>query len=142
MLTITPPFLKKGDKVLLIATARKVCEEEMTPAINIMKTWGLEVETGKNLYAQHNQFAGTDEKRAADLQQALDHSSARAVIIARGGYGTMRIIDRIDFARFRQHPKWIAGYSDVTVLHNHLFNLGYCSLHSTMPVNIQQDPGA
>jgi muramoyltetrapeptide carboxypeptidase len=139
---ITPPYLKKGDTILLIATARKVSKEEMLPAITTMKQWGLKVEEGKHLYSASNQFAGTDEQRAEDLQKALDHSEARAIIVARGGYGTIRLMDRINFKKFKKNPKWVIGYSDVTVLHNELYNLGFCSLHATMPINFTKHAGA
>src|SRR4051812_28336192 len=99
---IRPPYLKKGDLILLIASARKVSREEMAPAITAMCSWGLEVEEGPHLYCSSNQFAGTDEERASDLQWALDHPRAKAFIVARGGYGTMRIIDRISFEGFKR----------------------------------------
>jgi muramoyltetrapeptide carboxypeptidase len=137
-----PPYLKKGDTILLIATARKVSREEMAPAIAIMRGWGLKVEEGPHLYSSDNQFAGSDEERASDLQWALDHPTAKAFIIARGGYGTMRIMDRVNFEGFKKFPKWAIGYSDVTVLHNYLYNIGYCSLHATMPINFTKDEGA
>ena len=137
-----PPYLKKGDTILLIATARKVSKEEMLPAITTMRSWGLKVVEGKHLYSSSNQFAGTDKERASDLQTALDHPKARAIIIARGGYGTIRLMDGLDFKKFKKNPKWVIGYSDVTVLHSHLFNLGFCSLHATMPINFTKHGGA
>ncbi len=135
---ITPPFLTQGDKVAIVSTARKISPADVLPAIRIFRGWGLEVLEGKHLYAVHNQFAGSDEERLADLQHALDDENIRAVICSRGGYGTVRIIDRLDFTRFLQNPKWIVGYSDVTVLHSHIHrNFGIETLHAMMPVNFR-----
>jgi len=134
----TPPYLKKGDRIAIVSPARKISREEMAPAIRMFTAWGLEVVEGEHLYASHAQFAGSDEQRKADMQRMLDDDSIRAVICARGGYGTVRIIDRLDFSRFVQHPKWIAGFSDVTVLHSHIhshFNIE--TLHAIMPVNFK-----
>lgn len=132
---IQPPFLKKGDKIAIIASARKISLEELQPAIEVFQSWGLEVVLGKNLFRAEHQFSGSDEERAEDLQAALNDDSVRAVISARGGYGTMRIIDKIDFAKFRSQPKWVIGYSDITVLHSHIHNFGIETLHATMPIN-------
>lgn len=129
--------LKKGDVVALVATARKVSPEEMAPAIARLRSWGLEVKIPEVLYDADNQFAGSDEHRALLLQKMLDDSVVKAVFCCRGGYGTVRIIDRLDFSRFVQCPKWIVGYSDVTVLHSHIHTmLGIPTLHGTMPVNM------
>ncbi len=89
-----PAYLAKGDTILLIATARKISEEELNPAISELKKWGLKVELGPNIYKSRHQFAGTDQQRAADLQWAIDHPKAKAILIARGGYGTIRIMDK------------------------------------------------
>jgi muramoyltetrapeptide carboxypeptidase len=129
---ISPSFLKPGDKVLIIATARKISSEEVENTSNLLKSWEYEVELGPNLLKEHHQYSGTDDERAADLQWALDHPTAGAILIARGGYGTLKIIDRVLFGRFIGRPKWICGYSDVTVLHSHLHRIGYRSLHCTM----------
>lgn len=133
---LTPAILQKGDKIALIATARKISEAEITPAIQVLNSWGLEVVLGKNLFAIEHQFAGTIKQRTSDLQQALNNPEIKAIICARGGYGTVQLIDRIDFTYFIKHPKWIIGYSDVTVLHNHIHqNFGIPTLHATMPIN-------
>ncbi len=116
--------------------------EELQPALDLFKNNGLEVVFGKNLFGSEHQFSGTDGERAADLQQMLDDPSVKAVISARGGYGTMRIIDMIDFTTFRKHPKWIIGYSDITVLHSHIHNFGIETLHATMPINFDKHPEA
>ena len=132
---IQAPFLKKGDKITIIASARKISLLELQPAIDVFKSWGLEVELSKNLFNSDHQFSGTDDERAGDLQAALDDASVKAIISARGGYGTVRIIDKIDFSKFKQHPKWLIGYSDITVLHSHIHNFGIETMHATMPIN-------
>jgi muramoyltetrapeptide carboxypeptidase len=136
---LQPPFLKKGDTIGLVAPARKIAPEEIAFAVDTFKQWGLQVKESKHLFGACNQFSGTDEKRAADMQEMLDDASVSAIISVRGGYGCMRIIDRLDFSRFVHHPKWIIGYSDVTVFHSHLHNLGVQTLHATMPFNFAQD---
>lgn len=136
----TPSYIKKGDKIGIVSTARRISKEEIYPAVKIFKEWGLEVVLGKHLFEEYNQFAGTDEQRTADLQQMLDEISVKAIICARGGYGTVRIIDKLNFSNFIKKPKWIAGYSDVTVLHSHIHsNFGIETLHSTMPLNISEN---
>lgn len=137
-----PEFLKKGDKIGIIAPARKVSMEEMLPAIEILNSWGLEVVLGKNLFCEENQFSGSDEQRAEDLQTMLNDSSIKAIISARGGYGTLRIIDKIDFSEFIKQPKWIIGYSDITVLHSHIHTLGIATIHATMPINFTKNTEA
>lgn len=137
---ITPPFLTKGDAISIVATARKVSETEMKPAVEKFQSWGLKVVLGKNLFKEQNQYAGCDEERIADLQMALDDDTVKAVVIARGGYGTMRIIDKLDFTKFKSKPKWIVGYSDVTVLHTHINqNFEIETLHATMPINFPEN---
>jgi muramoyltetrapeptide carboxypeptidase len=128
----SPAPLKIGDTVLIIATARKTTPELMRPAIELLEKYGLKVELGKNLYKEQDQFAGTDKERAKDLQWAIDHKKAKAVIIAGGGYGTVRIIDEVNFIPLAKYPKWFAGFSDATVIHSRLHNMKIASLHSTM----------
>lgn len=136
----TPPYLKTGDTVAIIATARKITPEEVKPAIDIFNKWGLNVITGENLFNEKNQFAGGDELRLVDFQNALDNPEVKAIICARGGYGTIRIIDKIDFSTFIKSPKWIIGYSDITVLHSHIHKIsGIETLHATMPINFPKD---
>ncbi len=137
------PILKAGDKVSIISTARKVEPEEMKAAVGLLSGWGLRVVVPEGLYAAENQFAGSDSHRARMLQEALDDSDIRAIFCARGGYGTVRIIDRIDFSRFAESPKWIVGYSDVTVLHSHIHrHFGLPTLHATMPIHMSAAPNA
>jgi len=136
----TPLFLKKGDKIGIVAPARWVTPGEIEPALMVFESWGLEVVKGQNLYSQHKQFAGTDEQRAADMQAMLDNDSIMAIICARGGYGTVRIIDKLDFSKFADKPKWIAGYSDITALHSHIESqYGIETLHAPMPFGFKDD---
>ncbi len=131
-----PPNLQNGDKVAIISTARKISKEELKPAVEQSKAWGLEVVFGSNLFGEDNQFSGTVDQRLKDLQWALDSDEIKAVICARGGYGTVQLIDKVDFSNFKSNPKWLVGYSDVTVLHNHINqNFGIQTLHATMPIN-------
>ncbi|MES2837467.1 MAG: LD-carboxypeptidase [Bacteroidota bacterium] len=133
---ITPPYLQKGDKIAIVSTARKISETEISAAINYFKNKGFEVVLGNTIGAESNQFAGNDELRVKDFQQFLDDANIKAIVCARGGYGTMRIIDALDFSKFKQNPKWIIGYSDVTVLHSHLQHVvGVKSIHASMPIN-------
>jgi len=132
---IIPPKLKVGNKISIISTARKISLKEITPAVNILKSWGLEVILANNIFKENNQFAGTVEQRSAALQSAIDNEDIKAILCARGGYGSVQIIDNIDFSCLQKSPKWIVGFSDVTVLHSHLNNLGFATLHATMPIN-------
>lgn len=137
---ITPPYLKPGDKIAIVATARKISEEELQPALKKFTNWGFDVVLGKNIYAHENQYAGSDERRLSDFQQMLDDPSVKSIICARGGYGTVRIIDRLDFSLFVKNSKWIVGYSDITVLHSHIHsNFQIETIHALMPLNFPED---
>lgn len=136
----TIPYLRAGDRVALAAPARAVSPEEMAPAIKTLTAWGLDVVVPDGLYERQNQLAGSDIHRASLLQGLLDDPSIRAIFCARGGYGTVRIVDRLDYSGFLAHPKWIVGYSDATVLHSHIqATIGLPTLHATMPVNFPTD---
>ncbi|HET6242925.1 MAG: LD-carboxypeptidase [Bacteroidetes bacterium] len=135
-----PAYLKKGDTIGIVSTARKISPQEVAPAVEQFEKWGLKVVFGEDLFNVFHQFAGTDEQRVLDLQKMLDEPKVKAIICARGGYGTVRIIDRLDFSEFAKNPKWIAGFSDVTVLHSHIQqNLSIATLHCAMPVNFPND---
>jgi muramoyltetrapeptide carboxypeptidase len=130
---ISPPLLQPGDAVGIVAPAGFLAEADVTASLNIIRSWGLEVVLGKYLYNRRNSFAGTDNQRAADLQQMLDDKNIRAILCARGGYGTIRIMEKLRFDKFQKNPKWIVGYSDITVLHSCLQQcLGIESIHGTM----------
>ncbi len=139
---VLPSYLNKGDTVAIIATARKVSKEEIQPAVAFFESYGLSVVLGKNLFESSNQYAGTDTQRTEDLQWALNDKTIKAIIIARGGYGSVRTIEQIDFTEFKKHPKWMVGYSDVTVLHNAIHKIGVATLHATMPLNFTKNEEA
>lgn len=136
----TPPYLNEGDTVAIVSTARKIEPEVLEPAISILESWGLKIRIGATIGASKDQFAGSDQERIDDLQKAINDPEVKAIICARGGYGTVRIVDHIDLSIFAERPKWIVGYSDVTVLHAHLAQVhGTTSIHSTMPVNFKEN---
>ena len=133
---IQPSYLQKNDTVAIVSTARKISLEQIQPAIDLLKNWGLKVIIGETIGFEENQFAGSDSQRVIDFQQMLDDKNIKAIWCARGGYGTVRIVDALDFTEFKKHPKWIAGYSDITVLHNHIHNFEIETLHATMPLDV------
>jgi muramoyltetrapeptide carboxypeptidase len=135
-----PPYLKKGDTVAVVCTARKFFPEDAKPAIDLLESWGLKVKLGKTIGLDSCQLGGTDTERAADFQDQLDNDNIKAIWCARGGYGTVRIIDMIDFSKFKKHPKWVMGFSDVTVLHSHINTLNVATLHSIMPFTVPKAP--
>ncbi|MGA0560085.1 S66 peptidase family protein [Larkinella sp. VNQ87] len=131
---IRPSFLQPGHRVGVMAMASRLDYESLEPAFRILRDqWQLDVVEGQTLYSSHYQFAGDDALRARELQQMLDDPTIRAVFSARGGYGSYRILDQLDFTQFLKNPKWIVGFSDITVLHCHLHQLGIQSLHAIMP---------
>jgi muramoyltetrapeptide carboxypeptidase len=137
---IHPPYLVKGDKIGIVSPARSITFEEVHPSIRFFQKYDLEVVLGTHVFSKCHQFAGTDAQRCRDMQQMLDDDSIRAIVCSRGGYGTVRIIDNLDFTKFRENPKWIVGYSDITVLHAHVHQkLGIETLHATMPINIKSE---
>jgi len=133
---ITPPYLQKGDTIAIVATARKHIDDDLKLAKEFLENWGLKVVVGSSIGLDQNQLAGTDEDRAKDFQKQLNNPNIKAIWCVRGGYGTVRMVDLLDFTTFKTHPKWIIGFSDVTVLHSHLNTLGFESIHGMMPVNI------
>lgn len=132
MPNIQPPFLKPGDIVGITSTARKVLAEELAPIKQMLVEDGFEVVLADGLFEVENQFAGSDETRAKAFQQLLDDDSVRAILCARGGYGTVRMVDLVDWSRFKNNPKWICGFSDVTTIHSHANRLGVATIHCTM----------
>jgi len=130
---IIPPYLQKGDTIGICCMAGFISLADIQPAINKMKEWGFQIKPGNTIGEKDFSFGGTDAQRTEDLQQLMDDPSIKAIMSARGGYGTVRIIDGLDFKKFAANPKWIIGFSDVTVLHAHLNrNYGIASLHSKM----------
>ena len=132
-LAIIPDYLKKGDIIGITSPAGYITLEEIQPAIQQMKSWGFNIKVGECIGKRNFTFGGTDEERALDFQKMLDDPSIKAIMCARGGYGLVRIIDQLDFKSLASSPKWIIGFSDLTVLHNHLNrNYGIASIHSKM----------
>ncbi len=134
---ILPPFLKPGDTIGITAPARKVSVDDIADGIRLLEAWGFKTKPAPHLFATHNQFAGSDEQRAEGFQTLLDDPSVKAIICARGGYGSVRIIDLLDFSTFVKQPKWICGFSDITVFHMHLqANYDVASLHGPTLYNL------
>ncbi len=129
---ITPPYLSPDDKIGIVSTAKRCEAIEIEHALTTLQSWGLKPVIGKNAFNEYGFLAGTDDERLADLQQMLDDDSIRAIFFTKGGYGTLRLIDRIDWTKFRQNPKWLIGYSDITLLHCHVHNFGIETLHAVM----------
>lgn len=133
------PFLKAGDRIRIVSPSGKVKEEKAGPGIELLRQVGYEVVLGEHVFQSHFQFAGTDEQRLSDLQQALDDPDCNAIICARGGYGAIRIAEQLDFSAFQENPKWLVGFSDITVLHAQIQDLEFCSIHGAMPGFYLQD---
>lgn len=140
MKSIQAPFLQKNDTIGIISTARSVDKRLLEKAIHILENWDLKVIVGKNIYSTDNQFSGTVEQRTNDLQNMIDNPQVKAIFCAKGGYGTAQIVDNLQLSTLYSQPKWIIGFSDVTVLHNHLHSqLNLQSIHATMPLLFSQD---
>lgn len=132
-MTSIPPYLKPGDTIGILCPSGYMPYEKASTAIETLKEWGFRIVVGKTLGNQYNYFSGTDEERLADLQQMLDDGSINAILCARGGYGMGRIIDALSFKKFKKHPKWIIGFSDITILQSHIFSkFKIASLHAPM----------
>lgn len=135
----TPEYLKKGSKIALVAPARKIGRDEIVAAVKWIEEKDFEAIYDDRLFAEYHQLAGNDDFRASVLQEYLDRDDIDAILCVRGGYGTIRIVDKLDFTKFVKHPKWIVGYSDVTVLHAKMQQLGYQSIHGTMAINFEKN---
>jgi len=130
---LVPPYLKKGDTIGITCPAGYITMEEIQPAIIKLQEWGFKPSIGSTVGKKDFTYGGTDEERLIDFQQQLDDKNIKAILCARGGYGAVRIIDKLDFSKFAGHPKWIIGFSDITVVHSHLNrNYGIASIHSKM----------
>jgi muramoyltetrapeptide carboxypeptidase len=138
----TPPYLQKGDTIGLVCPAGSMPVERLSECIRVLnESWGFTTKVGTTVGQQYNYFSGTDEERIEDFQHMLDDDNVKAILCARGGYGLSRIIDKIDFTRFKENPKWIIGFSDVTILHSHIYRNYYIStLHAPM-ANAFNDDG-
>lgn len=138
---VRPPYLKAGDTVAIVAPSGvlKNRNAEIQNAQDLLASWGLHTVLGTHLYSDSNHFAGTDAERCADFQQAMDDPTISAIWAARGGYGTVRILDKLDYTKYKKKPKWVIGYSDITALHSQLHNEGFESIHAIMAAGITKD---
>jgi len=138
---IQPPYLKAGDTVAIVAPSGVLNNrtKEVNQAKDLLKSWGLNVIVGENVFKKANHFAGTDAERAEDFQNALDNPKIKAIWCARGGYGTVRMIDKVDYTKYKVNPKWVIGYSDITAIHNQLNNEGSESIHAMMCTSLTDD---
>ena len=126
-------YLEQGDLIRIVSPAGKIEAEKILPAVDLLNKNGFNVLLGEHIFNTYYQFAGTDEQRLGDLQEALDDPDCKAIICSRGGYGAIRIADKLDFSSFKKNPKWLVGFSDVTTLHALLQGEGFCSIHGSMP---------
>jgi muramoyltetrapeptide carboxypeptidase len=135
---IRPAYLKKGDTVGIVAPARKINSSEIDNFQNVLKDWGLNLKFGKHLFGEHYIFSGSDEERASDIQEMIEDKEVRAIFCARGGYGSVRTLQHTDFSSFEKDPKWLIGYSDITVFHSYINKFtGVESLHAPMPFSFR-----
>lgn len=136
---IAPQALKQGDLIYITAPAKSIDEPPVLYAKRFFESHGYCVEISKNCFGEHNYFSGTDQQRQADLQYGIDHPEVKAILCARGGYGCVRILDGIQWANMLREPKWLIGFSDITVFHHRLNNLGVQSIHGTMSLNFEKN---
>ena len=138
---IIPKHLKPGDAIGITCPSGFALQEDIAPAVQTLEKWGLRVVVGKTVGRKDHTFGGTDEERIADFQSMVNNHDLKAILCARGGYGAVRIIDKIDFSPLRRHPKWVIGYSDITVFHSHLHaHAGIASIHAKMTEGFPSDP--
>jgi muramoyltetrapeptide carboxypeptidase len=133
VLMIIPPYLKPGDRIRIVSPAGKVQKDKILPGIELLMEEGFDIIIGKHVFDKQFQYAGTDQQRASDLKEAINDPVTKAILCARGGYGTVRTIERLDFSAILRNPKWLVGFSDVTILHSVLNKLGIASIHGSMP---------
>ncbi|MDB9781409.1 LD-carboxypeptidase, partial [Flavobacteriaceae bacterium] len=141
MKLVQPKYLKAGDSIAIVASAGILIKrkEIIDEAKKLAESWGLKVFIGDHVFNQNNHFAGTDEERASDFQKALDNPSIKAIWCARGGYGSARILDKLEYTKFKASPKWVIGYSDITAFHSHIHNLGIQTIHAMMGTSLLFD---
>lgn len=135
-----PPFLQKGDKVIIVSPSSKIDKLFLKGAKKRLESWGLKVVMGKHAGGASGRYAGTVRQRLKDLQDAMDDSKAKAILCSRGGYGAVHLVDKLDFTVFCEHPKWLIGFSDITALHGLFQKNGYASLHSLMARHLTVEP--
>ncbi len=137
---MNPPFLKSKDQIRIVSPSGLINPEYIDGVAKVLSSWGLQVTEGKFARSEYGRFAGTKEQRIADLQEALDDRTVKAILCSRGGYGMAQIIDKLDFTSFAQSPKWLIGFSDITIMHNVITNLGISSIHGIMAKHLTELP--
>ena len=137
---MNPQSLKPTDQIRIVSPSGSINPEYIDGATKVLSSWGLKVSEGKFARSEYGRFAGTKEQRLADLQEALDDLEVKAILCSRGGYGIAQIVDKLDFAKFKQNPKWLIGFSDITILHNAISNLGIASVHAVMAKHLTELP--
>lgn len=137
---IFPPYVQKGDRVIILSPSSKIDKSFLKGAERLLKSWGLEVITAEHAGSSNGTYAGSIKQRLEDLQKALDDEKAKVIMCSRGGYGTVHLLGKPDFTRFREHPKWLIGFSDITALHNVLQKEGFASLHAPMARHLTVEP--
>lgn len=138
-MNLFPPHLQKGDTIAIVAPAKAIEKHLVEKAISFFEEQGLHVIVGENCLKQHHYFSGTILERLSDFQSALDNPSVKAIICARGGYGCVQLVDRIQWAAQLREPKWIVGFSDITVLHQRSLSMGVPVIHGSMPLNFEEN---
>ena len=137
---IFPPYVQKGDRVIILSPSSKIDKSFLKGAQKRLKSWGLEVVMAKHAGSSHGTYGGSIKQRVEDLQDALDDEKAKIILCSRGGYGAVHLLGKLDFTRFRKHPKWLIGFSDITALHNVLQKEGFASLHALMARHLTVEP--
>jgi len=135
---MTPRYLMPNDQIRIVSPSGNIEPKYIVGAKKTLSSWGLNVTEGKFARTKYGRFAGTEAQRIADLQEALDDPSVNAILCSRGGYGVAQIIDKLDFSTFAKSPKWLIGFSDITILHNAISNLGVASIHGIMAKHLTQ----
>ena len=133
------PRLRQGDTIAFVAPSAKIDSMEVLLGLRYFESKGFHVIVPEEIFLESSGFAGTVAQRTAEVQHMLDNPQVKAIVCVRGGYGAVSLLDSLDFTAFRQHPKWICGFSDITAFHSHLHTLGYPSLHSVMPITMKAD---
>ena len=137
---IFPPLVEEGDEVIILSPSSKIDKRFVQGAKKRLQSWGLRVQRAPHVLSSHGTYAGSIEQRLKDLQSALDDERAKIIFCSRGGYGAVHLVGKLDFTRFREHPKWLIGFSDITALHNVLQHEGYVSLHAPMARHLTVEP--
>ena len=137
---IYPPFLHKGDRIIILSPSSKIDKHFLTGARKLLTSWGLEVVLARHAGSSHGTYAGSIRHRLEDLQAAMDDERAKVILCSRGGYGAVHLVGKLDFTKFRRHPKWLIGFSDITALHNVFQKEGFASLHAPMARHLTVEP--